>query len=271
MTDKPVPSAPSTPKRRPRAAGLHDALGAALPLQRTGEEPGGDGTAGTTQENAPPAPGSEAESRTFRTRVALLIAACSIAGVLAAWQASVQSNHAFSLEQQGLQQLIQKQQELNKIRGLTDQDARLAALYEEHMHARELLEEAAIQNPALAESLRLEAREQHTLARALRRFFLTYQPGGDEDFEAREAVQDATYRGQALRELHPDSVLARAEDAQTHAVWFEGLTALFAVSLFLLTLAELARSGVRRYFALSGGTIVGAGLVMFAVAKVLAP
>lgn len=239
------------------------------------QEPAQEPAATLTPEAAEGAEAALHDQRTFRVRVAVLIAVCSIAGVLSAWQASLKANEASELDQQGMQHLVHKEQELNKIDGLVDQDKRIGDMHDEHVNAMQLLEDEARQvadsYPELAEALRVQAREEHTLARSLRRFFLTYRPEGDEAVDDEEATDSATYRDEELKELRPRAILAQADKKQEHARYFEALTALFAVSLFLLTLAELARSGIRRYFAVSGGVVVAGGLIAFAVALAVAP
>ena len=206
----------------------------------------------------------------FRLRVAVLIAVVSVAGVLSAWQASRWAGESSGLTQQGLQHLVHRQQELNKLTGIVDQDVRLRALYVEHTRSWSLLrgeaERIRAVDPLLADSLDLQAREEHALARSLRPFFLTYEPSGTSDYDAEEGWQDLRYFSEELKEFQPPEIFAQAADSHDRALEFERLIALFAVALFLLTLAQLARSEVRHYFALSGGVVTAVGMGMFVVA-----
>jgi hypothetical protein len=206
----------------------------------------------------------------FRRRVAVVIAVVSIAGVLAAWQASVAAGQASGQQQQGLQHLVHKEQEENKNAGLADQDERLAGLYRQHLAAWRAFHRQAAQMqgqaPRLAGYLHTQAREHHAMARSMRHFFLTYEPPEPAlapTVPSAPPGGSAAYFEDELKELRPDQIFHQASQTSTRATVFEGLTAVFAVALFLLTLAELARSGLRQYFALSGGAVSAVGLIAF--------
>lgn len=211
----------------------------------------------------------------FRRRVAVLIAVASIAGVLSAWAASREAGAAAGFQQQGLQHLVHLEQELNKNEGLLDQDRRLDGLYERHVEARKIYSDQAAQlgsgSPRLRDGLAARAREHLTIARSLYRFFLTQQPPPPhvDDYEPRTpSASTAPYFEDDLAELRPEHLFRQAKEAHLVALLFSAVTASFAVALFLLTLAELARSDVRRYIGVSGGGVVMVGLVGFAAVLV---
>jgi hypothetical protein len=219
--------------------------------------------------------GSDATTR-FRRRVAILIAVASIAGVLSAWRAAVTAGEASGYQHQGLQHLVHRVQEQNKNESLRDQDRRLESLYEQHVAARRIFleQEGKIGNraPRLRERLLLRSREHLTIARSLHRFFLTYTPppppdeiGDIEDVLRERETSRPIYFEDDLEELRPAHLFREAADTHSVAQNLSGITAMFAVALFLLTLAELARSSVRRYFAVSGAGAVLIGLAAFAV------
>ncbi|MGH3365588.1 MAG: hypothetical protein ACRDOY_00070 [Nocardioidaceae bacterium] len=158
----------------------------------------------------------------------------------------------------------------NKNEGLLDQDRRLESLYAQHLEARQLFLDQAKkvrdEAPRLGDVLELRAREHHTVAMSLRRFFLTYRPLPLSTevyaFEKRTAA-GLPYFEADLAELRPHQLFNSAVQRRTAASGLAQSTALFAVALFLLTLAELARSGVRHYFAVGGTGVVAFGLVYF--------
>lgn len=220
-------------------------------------------------------PAERRDTTRFRRRVAILIAVASIAGVLSAWRAAVTAGEASGYQHQGLQHLVHRVQEQNKNESLLDQDRRLESLYEQHVAARRIFleQESEIGNraPRLRERLLLRAREHLTVARSLHRFFLTYTPppppdevGDIEDVLTERKTSRPLYFEDDLEELRPAHLFAEADDTHMVAQNLSGITAMFAVALFLLTLAELARSGVRRYFAVSGAGAVVIGLAAFA-------
>jgi hypothetical protein len=202
--------------------------------------------------------------------VAVLIAVTSIAGVLSAWYASIKAGEASGLQQQGLQHLVHRVQEQNKNEGLLDQDRRLETLYEQHVEARDLFldqeERIGERAPRLRETLLVRAREHLTIARSLHRFFLTYKPPFPHVGRYEPATRSTLtlpYFEDDLAELRPAHLFRESKRVHKVAEEASAITATFAAALFLLTLAELARSGVRRYFAFSGGGIVVIGLVAF--------
>jgi hypothetical protein len=217
----------------------------------------------------------------LRRRVAVLIAVASIAGVLSAWRAAVMAGEASGYQQQGLQHLVHRVQEQNKNEGLLDQDRRLKSLYLQHVEARRIFldqaEEIRGRAPTLHERLQLRAREHLTVARSLHRFFLAHIPppptgeveartdaDGDGAGAREPAVSRLPYFEDDLEELQPAHLFVQADETHRVAQRLSAITAAFAVALFLLTLAELARSGVRRYFAVSGAGAVVVGLTAFA-------
>ncbi len=124
----------------------------------------------------------ELKDRDFHNRVGVLIAIMSILGALIAWRASVASNIAADLAQVSVQQNLTQQQLQAEIGGQVSQDLRLFPQYQEHVkNWKYLTRDAAnlkTQDPATAQELEDEGKEELALARASINFSPTPRAAG---------------------------------------------------------------------------------------------
>ena len=207
----------------------------------------------------------------FRTRVAILIALVSIMGAVVAWRASEASELASNLDQDATQQFVQREQILGQLDEDVMQDVRLLGAYQEHVKAwKELERSANAASGAAAETLRRRAQEERALARTLYLLFQTWYPShpeenGDVAFDrdaARAWMRDGN---DDLATLAPEATDARADAAHEKTVNLVALAALLVGALFLLTLAQMARTTIRAVYAGAGTIVLLTSIVLFFV------
>jgi hypothetical protein len=232
---------------------------------------------------APPPPAeapvaeAEASRGRFRIRVAVLIAVVSIAGAVVAWRASVSSITAAALDQEAEQQLLQQQAREAVLKGQVANDLVVYVRYQEHVKAWRLLSKKADEirdhNSSLAASFDTQAQGELALARSLRLYF----QGGTPDFgDAKgNVVYDATFvlrnvieGDPQLAVLHPDETFLEAHDVHGKTVNLVAIVALFIAAVFLLTIAQFARRGLRFLFAGAGVLVTTAGFALWAIVEV---
>ncbi len=229
----------------------------------------------------PPVPPSEDltgedDAGRFKTVVAVLIAVTSILGAVVAWRASVSSNAAGDLDEQGTQELVLEEQERASIEGLVANDQRLFARYQEHILAWRLLQKQAEaqrgKDQELADALAAEAQGELALARSLRGFF----QGGTPDFGDDEGVvaydrdfvlANLEANNQYLPVLDPQATFRRADEEHDRTVRLVGVFTLVVVALFFLTIAQFAGAAIRGLFAVAGVAVGVAGLIAFALVE----
>jgi hypothetical protein len=219
-----------------------------------------------------PAPPGDA----FRIRVAVLIAIVSIAGAVGAWRASVSSIHAAALDQEGEQQLVQQEQRKAALVGKVANDLQLLARYQGHVKSWRILSTQADRmrprNEDLAQSFEAQAQGELSQARALRPFFEAATPDfGDERgtvaYDPAFVLRNLEEGDPDLAVLRPDETFEEAHDAHGKTVDLVGVVALFIASVFMLTVAQFTRRGLRELFAVAGILVMVAGFVLFAVVE----
>ncbi|HEX9824627.1 MAG TPA: hypothetical protein VGB51_09600 [Actinomycetota bacterium] len=226
-----------------------------------------------------PGPSSDDRSRdapsgSFRTIVAVLIAVVSALGATAAWRASVISIRASDLTEDGLLELVQKEQIRAQLDSQIDQDLRLLAQYQRHVNAWRLLREDAKEvrgdEPQLAETLEAQARTEIGQARALAPFFRTSSPGlgeadgtfeFDRDFVRRQLLEFQP----EFTDLRPDATFRESRETFEITVNLVLVVALFIASLFFLTLAQFTSERIRGLFAGAGVLVAAAAVALFLV------
>lgn len=214
----------------------------------------------------------------FRTIVAVLIAIVSALGAVAAWRASVLSIQASDLVEDGLLELVQREQLRAQIESKMSEDLRLLAEYQEHLSAWRLLEEDAERvrgrDPQLAETLEAQAQGELALVRALRPFFRSFAPGLGPPRHAIRYDREFIFNQQVeftprYTQLRPEATFADARRAHDRNVRLVLVVALFIAGLFFLTLAQFTSVRIRGIFASAGVTAAAGALVLFLVVGVL--
>jgi hypothetical protein len=231
------------------------------PPQAPGAEPAGEGS-------------HDAPSGSFRTIVAVLIAVVSALGATAAWRSSVVSIRAGDLTEDGLLELVQREQIRAQLESQIDEDLRLLAQYQRHVNAWRLLRADARaerkSDPDLAETLEAQARTEIGLARALAPFFRTTYPGlgeedgtfvVDRDFLLRQLLE---FEGE-YTDLKPEATFRESRDTFTTTVNLVLVVALFIASLFFLTLAQFTGERIRGLFAGAGIVVAMTAIGLFFV------
>jgi hypothetical protein len=218
-------------------------------------------------------PDADRPSSRFRTLVALSMALVSALSAIIAWRAAVVSIRASDLNEDGMLELVQREQIEGRLNSLVQQDLRLFVEYQEHVKAWRLLEADAEQvrpqHPDLSADLDAQARSELALARALRPFFRSIAPDlgnrkGDVEFNGDAALEYLTQTDAGLRQLHPEATFDEAEDEHARVVNLVLTAALMIVALLLLTLAQFGARSIRGIFAWAGGVVAVVGATLFA-------
>lgn len=204
----------------------------------------------------------------FRTVIAICIAVVSVLGAVAAWRAAVISIRASDLNEEGMLQLVQKEQVRARLESTVDEDLRLFAEYQTHVRHWQLLKRDARKvrrsNPELSAALNAEAQGELAVARALIPFFRGGTPalgtGADLAYERDFVLRNLQRTDPVFRELHPETSFALAREEHARTVQLVLVLALFVAGLFFLTLAQFTRVTIRGIFA--GAGIVAATLAL---------
>lgn len=226
----------------------------------------------------PPAEPPAVETRGpdhFGFRVALLIVAASLAGAGVAFSVSNASSTAADLDQRARQQALQKQQLLTGRQSQVGEELRLTGAYQELVLTRKLLQEQADRvraaNPVLANVLDQEAQGLDALARSTGAGFRAASPEVEADgtvrYDRARALANLLSQDLNYQELHPEQTAREADEAHDRAIRLVGVGIVFALALFFLTLAQLARPGRRLPLAGAGALAIGAGAVLWALVE----
>lgn len=210
----------------------------------------------------------------FRTVVAVLIAVVSTLGAVAAWRASVVSIRASDLVEDGLLELVQREQLRAQMEGKIDEDLRLLAEYQEHLSAWRLLQRDARkvrrEDPELARHLEAQAEAEFALVRALRPLFQAGAPDlgtpdGTIEYDRDFVFSQLVELEPRFTELRPEETFADAVETHDTNVNLVLVVALFIAALFFLTLAQFTPVRTRGIFAVSGVAVATSALVLFFV------
>lgn len=216
-------------------------------------------------------PAPDELSPRFRTVVAITIAVVSVLGAIAAWRAAVVSITAADLNEDGMLELVQREQIRTQMESLVDEDVRLFAEYRIHVVAWDLLgKDARAQrrkNPEVADALEAQAQGELARARALIPFFRASAPvlSADATYDRDFALSNLEALNSDFRELDPDASFARGEREYRRTVNLVLVVALFVSSLFFLTIAQFARRQIRGIFAGAGAGVAVLALGLFFV------
>jgi hypothetical protein len=220
------------------------------------------------------APDTDRPSSRFRTLVALAMALVSVLSAVVAWRAAVVSIRASDLAEDGMLQLVQREQIEGRLRAQVQEDLRLFVEYQEHVKAWRLLlddaEEIRAQHPDLASDLQAEAQSELSQARALRPFFRTIfvdlgNRKGDVEFGGQAGLEYLFERNADLQDLQPDVLFDGSEREYGRVVNLILTVALLLTALLFLTLAQFRSPSTRGIFAWAGGAVAVAGTVLFVV------
>jgi hypothetical protein len=209
--------------------------------------------------------------------IAHLIVFVSIASAVVSWRASVFATTASDLDQAASQQLVQKQQLIAGKRGYVNEDLRLVAAFQEHLRDWRLLSNqaaaSAARNPGLALRLQSQANAELAMARSLSQFFVVSIPRlslnrlGLVPYNRGAALQQEIQQDPELPALDPVSTQQEAHHAHLQTVRLVGVAAILVLSLFFLTIAQVARPRVRRIFWPAGAAVMAAGVILFVLAE----
>lgn len=207
--------------------------------------------------------------------IAALIVLASLAGAGVAFSVSSASSTAGDLDQRAQQEFLQKRQLLAGRESQVGEELRLVGVYQDVVLTRRLLERQAERvrssDPELAKALEQEAQGLVALARltgtGFRAAFPSVAEDGTATYDRRQALANLLSQDLNYQELHPEAVAREAEEAHDETVRLVGVGVVFALALFFLTLAQLAR-GVRRIpLAGVGALAVLAGGVLWALVE----
>jgi hypothetical protein len=209
---------------------------------------------------------------TFARTVAILITVVSIMGAIVAWRSSIVATNASNGDQQATQDLVRQQQIKVQVQAQVDQDLRLFPRYLGHLRAWRTLgaqsDAQKASNPDLATTLSEQASDELSLARTLYQALIVRPPFGSETYDEAAAVKFLDGYHPELHGLDPAATAQQAVEEHDKGVRLVGITALFIASLFFLTLAQVARLSVRRFFATAGVLVLLAGMILFLVVEI---
>jgi hypothetical protein len=218
---------------------------------------------------AEPAP--EGEDERFRTRNAIFIVIVTVVGSVLAFRAAIVSSNASDGVQQGLQDLILREQRTAEIDSYVTHDQQLFNEYREHYLAAGDLRDGAAKtaDPTLKATLAAQAREELAVAHTLRtRFLSTVLTSADDTYDPTFFRGALLGEDSDLRALKPDAVLEASDKAQRKSVEIVGAGTILVLALFALTLAELTQTSARRRLSLAGGITMVAGIVLYTIIEV---
>jgi hypothetical protein len=217
------------------------------------------------------------EDDRFRTWVAALIAAISVLGAIAAWQASNTTSKAGFFDNAALQETSLQEQLTSSLAATIDEDLRNRAVYLEHVQAAQLIQADAnavrSSDPTAAGQLDLQALAETRLATSREVQWSLVPPWvGSADTNVSELrQQQLTVAIQAdpdLSKLNPARTTALADNLHKEANQLLLLVTLFVAALVFLTIAQFARKETRQIFAAAGVAVTLVALVIWPVVAV---
>ena len=205
------------------------------------------------------------------TVIAAAITLVSILVAVAAWRGSTAVGTASDLDGSYIQQVAMRQQELETIAGYVELDTRLLPRYQEHMLVAAQLQAAAEQLPAGSADrnlLEIKAQGERAIARVMRPFFIALpavDAKGLTTYDRESVLRALEDQDTRLADLQPEQVAADAAVAHSQANGFVVVGVILAITLVLLTIAQVMRGRRRIAFAITGaatGMVGGIGLVL---------
>jgi hypothetical protein len=195
------------------------------------------------------------------TWIPLAIALVSVMGAVVAWRASTFSTSAADLDQQATQQLLERREIFAEFRGRIAYDQRLVAEAQDHFKRWFFENDRNTRVTA-------EGDREWSLAENLYRFMWSSAIVGPDDtgnlgYDAKKALAEMKSGDKDWANVLPAQTSRLADRAQTKVIRLIGVTALFVLALFFLTIAQLARPELRRVFAGVGAFIVTSSLVLY--------
>jgi len=200
----------------------------------------------------------------FKTAVAIMIAAATVAGALVTWRISVEGGKADSADAQGLAAALNSANTAISVSTYLNNNLGFFVSYRQHLFSAELMEREAA-SPAAAsrkESLRQAARRERNLAATARAYidadYLEVDPSDGREYFNGNRYWDAQWASARARmPLDEQPFFARADagrrDCRRLALAMVGLGA----ALFLFVASHTA--GRRRFRYL----FAGAGMLLF--------
>lgn len=194
----------------------------------------------------------------FRLSVAFGIVLVSILAAVMAWRASVLDERSANTDELSRQDIVRLQQIQASNAETVIEDLRIFARYEEHV-----LQSLSFKR----QGDDARAQEERSLAKALVPFFRASQPIENDDgtpyFDPKFALKVLNANDSELETLRPFEQRAAAKEAHIRGVQLTGLAALFVAALLFLTLGEVTRPGLSRWFAGTGTAVAVTSFVLF--------
>lgn len=202
-----------------------------------------------------------------RIVIAVLIAATSVLGAVAAWRASVASNYATDTERKAFDDEVARERARAAV--LNSLDATFSSYIrseEERRRAEELRNKAKTVSGSERAQLLAEAEAFDSLAdinvSGIRVDSL--RPDGTLDLE--RAFEIEWDQAQRAEDLDPEPDFVAADDALEKSEQLIGLTALMIAAAFFLTLAEISKTVAHRLYFFGGtGVLVIASVLLLLV------
>ena len=203
----------------------------------------------------------------LRIVIAVLIAATSVLGAVAAWRASVASNYATDTERKAFDDEVARERARAAV--LNSLDATFSSYVrseEERKRAEELRSKAKTVSGSQRAQLLAEAEAFDSLAdinvSGIRVDSL--RPDGSLDLE--RAFEIEWNQAQRAEDIDPEPDFLAADDALEKSEQLIGLTALMIAAAFFLTLAEISKTVAHRLYFFGGtGVLVIASVLLVLV------
>jgi hypothetical protein len=213
--------------------------------------------------------------RRYGTALAILIAAVSVLGALAAWRASESSIRAADLDEDAMLERAQRLQRIAFLERSVEEDLHLFNLYQTHLRSYRLLsrdaQQARLRAPDQAADLLLLAQGELELARSLLPFFQVDAPAysGSErlEYDQPDVLSHALAEDLELGQLRPETTFRRAREEHRRSVALVLTVMLFVTALFFLTVAQFSDSAWLRPVLGIAGVAIAAGSIVYFISK----
>jgi hypothetical protein len=189
-----------------------------------------------------------------------VIVAVSMLGAVVSWRTSVWSGIASDLDRQAAQELLIAERSRTTDHGKVAQDLRLVGRYEwEHRLSRSERRHATLQADALDRAATAAAVSRMLTASVLTSF------GSKTVYDTRSALGYLAAIRPDLATADPRYVARLAGEAHDKTVRLVTIGTVLLVAVFFLTLAEVSRPSLRRWFAAGGFALALSATAWFVV------
>jgi hypothetical protein len=181
--------------------------------------------------------------------IAILIGIVSVIGAFLTWRSAILDEHALDNDRQAVAEtVLQQQNQVNVETQLGSEQEAFADYQQGLANADELETEAeqlAASDPVTAASLRDEASSQRAAADRLASFtfsldYVSEDDNGTLTFDLERRRTDLERQNEAAVRVNPDQAEDRAIELRSRSQRLAGWIVLLAVSIVLLTVAQIA-------------------------------